>query len=49
VSAERVLSVCWNFTQSLGGAEDAEVGWVFEGEEGFKFFEWWVEILNKEV
>jgi hypothetical protein len=28
------------FTQrSRGDAEDAEVGWNFEGAEGFKFFE----------
>jgi hypothetical protein len=25
------------------------VGWDFEGEEGFKFFEWWVGILNIEI
>jgi hypothetical protein len=30
---EKLGLIVGNFTQSLGGAEDAEVGWVFEEVE----------------
>jgi hypothetical protein len=35
------------FTQSLGGAEDAEVGWIFEEKERCKFFAWCVAFFYR--